>query len=72
MADPDLVRAATGYGIGGVPPFCHEQCVPVLIDPTLLAFDEVWAAAGTPQAVFPIDPEELVAAANASPAAVTV
>jgi len=71
MADPDLVRAATGYGIGGVPPFCHEHCVPVLIDPKLLAFDEVWAAAGTPQAVFPIDPEELVAAANASPASVT-
>jgi prolyl-tRNA editing enzyme YbaK/EbsC (Cys-tRNA(Pro) deacylase) len=71
MADPELVRAATGYGIGGVPPFCHERHVPVLLDPTLRQFDEVWAAAGTPQAVFPIDPDELVAAADATPADVT-
>jgi prolyl-tRNA editing enzyme YbaK/EbsC (Cys-tRNA(Pro) deacylase) len=71
MADPDLVREATGYGIGGVPPFCHDRHVPRLIDPTLLEFDAVWAAAGTPQTVFRIDPDELVAAADASLADVT-
>jgi Cys-tRNA(Pro) deacylase len=68
MADPDLVREATGYGIGGVPPFCHERPVPVLVDPTLLEFDAVWAAAGTPQAVFAIAPDDLVSAADATPA----
>ncbi len=71
MADPELVREVTGYGIGGVPPFCHDRNLPVLIDPTLLEFDQVWAAAGTPQAVFPIDPDDLVEAADGTPAAVT-
>lgn len=71
MADPDLVREATGYGIGGVPPFCHENDVPVLIDRTLLDHDEVWAAAGTPEAIFPIDPETIVEVADATPADVT-
>ncbi|MEF8776099.1 MAG: YbaK/EbsC family protein [Haloarculaceae archaeon] len=61
MADPDAVREATGYSIGGVPPFCHDTDLPVYVDETLLRFDEVWAAAGTPEAVFPIDPETLVA-----------
>jgi prolyl-tRNA editing enzyme YbaK/EbsC (Cys-tRNA(Pro) deacylase) len=70
MADPETVREATGYGIGGVPPFCHEQEIRVLIDETLLAHDEVWAAGGTPETVFPIDPDELVALADATPAAV--
>jgi Cys-tRNA(Pro) deacylase len=71
MADPEIVREATGYGIGGVPPFCHEEDIPVFIDETLLDYDEVWAAGGTPQTVFPIDPERLVAIADAEPAAVT-
>jgi Cys-tRNA(Pro) deacylase len=70
MADPDLVREATGYAIGGVPPFCHDTAVPVYVDETLLGFAEVWAAAGTPQTVFPIDPERLVELAGATPAAV--
>ena len=70
MADPETVREATGYGIGGVPPFCHEQAIRVLIDETLLAHEEVWAAGGTPQTVFPIDPDELVDLADATPAAV--
>ncbi len=67
MADPETVRAATGYAIGGVAPFCHETDLPVLIDETLLDHEEVWAAAGTPETVFPIDPERLAAAAGATP-----
>src|SRR2546423_11669739 len=51
-ADPDAVRAATGYAIGGVPPFGHATPVPVLVDPGLLEHDVVWAAAGTPNTVF--------------------
>jgi prolyl-tRNA editing enzyme YbaK/EbsC (Cys-tRNA(Pro) deacylase) len=70
MADPETVREVTGYGIGGVPPFCHEAEMRVLIDDTLLDHDEVWAAAGTPQTVFPIDPERLVELAGAEPAAI--
>lgn len=71
MADPELVREATGYGIGGVPPFCHEREIEVLIDQTLTEHDEVWAAAGTPEAVFPIDPSRLVDVSGATPADVT-
>ena len=60
MAEPDEVRNVLGYAIGGVPPICHETDVPIYVDETLVAFDTVWAAAGTPDAVFPIDPEVLV------------
>ncbi len=70
MAEPEEAREATGWSIGGVPPFCHEQELPVLIDDTLLEHDEVWAAAGTPEGVFPIDPDQLVEIANAEPAGV--
>jgi len=70
MAEPEEVREATGWSIGGVPPFCHDTELRVLIDETLLAHDEVWAAAGTPQGVFPIDPERIVAIADAEPVAV--
>jgi prolyl-tRNA editing enzyme YbaK/EbsC (Cys-tRNA(Pro) deacylase) len=69
-ADADEVRAATGYAIGGTPPFGHDTALPVLIDPALLAFDEVWAAAGTPTTVFPIAPAALVAASAAREAEV--
>ncbi len=71
MADVDRIRETLGWSIGGVPPFCHETAVPVLIDETLLEFDTVWAAAGTPEAVFPIGPAELRAYADAEPADVT-
>lgn len=64
-ADADEVRAATGYAIGGTPPFGHDTEVPVLIDPALLAFPMVWAAAGTPRTVFPLAPDELVRASGA-------
>lgn len=65
-ADPDEVRDAVGYAIGGVPPFCHDGAVPAYLDETLLSFDTVWAAAGTPEAVFPIDPGRLRAVADAT------
>ncbi|SEW11564.1 YbaK/EbsC family protein [Halobacterium jilantaiense] len=70
MAEADEVKEATGWSIGGVPPFCHATDVPVLLDETLLDHDEVWAAAGTPTAVWPVDPERLRELAGAEPAAV--
>lgn len=60
--DADTVRAATGFPIGGVPPFGHATPLAVFIDPDLLEFDEVWAAAGTWNDVFPIAPADLVRA----------
>ena len=59
-ADADAVREATGYAVGGVPPFGHAQPLPVYCDRDLLAFDVVWAAAGTPMSVFSADPNALV------------
>lgn len=58
--DADLVRTATGFPIGGVPPFGHRTPLRVFVDRHLLDHGEVWAAAGTPQDVFPIAPAELV------------
>lgn len=70
MAEPAEVREATGWSIGGVPPFCHESDLRVLLDETLLDHEEVWAAAGTPQGVFPIDPDRIVEISGAEPAPV--
>ena len=53
------VREATGYAIGGVPPVAHATEMRILIDRDLLAHAELWAAAGTPNAVFPTNPDEL-------------
>lgn len=58
-ADADTVRAATGYAIGGVPPFGHATATDVFIDRDLMQYAVVWAAAGTPYAVFAITPDEL-------------
>ena len=58
--DADAVRAATGYPIGGVPPFGHTTQLRIFIDPDLLQYDEVWAAAGTWNDNFAIAPNELV------------
>ena len=66
--DADTVRAATSYPVGGVAPFGHPEPLPTLIDRDLLSFNEVWAAAGTPHAVFPIAPDALVTATGAVPA----
>ena len=58
--DADAVRAATGFPIGGVPPFGHTSQLRIFIDPDLLQYDEVWAAAGTWNDNFAIAPNELV------------
>jgi Cys-tRNA(Pro) deacylase len=58
-ADADTVRAATGYAIGGVPPVGLATALPVYCDRDLMRYAEVWAAAGTPHAVFSIEPETL-------------
>ena len=63
--DADAVRAATGYPIGGVPPFGHSTELRIFIDPDLLQYGEVWAAAGTWNDVFPIAPDDLVRASGA-------
>lgn len=58
-ASPEEARAATGFGVGGTPPFGHPERVRTFLDPDLLAYEEVWAAAGTPDAVFPSTPARL-------------
>jgi prolyl-tRNA editing enzyme YbaK/EbsC (Cys-tRNA(Pro) deacylase) len=64
-ADAQFVREATGFAIGGIPPLGHTSEITTFIDRALLAYDEVWAAAGTPDAVFPIAPERLAEAIGA-------
>lgn len=59
-ADADFVRAHTGFVIGGVPPVGHLEPMPTFVDEDLLAYDSLWAAAGTPNAVFKLTPNELV------------
>ncbi|WP_371670838.1 YbaK/EbsC family protein [Streptomyces sp. NBC_00289] len=60
----DVVRETTGYAIGGVPPFGHRTRTRVLADRSLLDHDLVWAAAGNPHTVFPMEPKTLVAHAG--------
>jgi prolyl-tRNA editing enzyme YbaK/EbsC (Cys-tRNA(Pro) deacylase) len=57
--DAEFVRARTGFGIGGVPPVGHREPIRTLIEERLLAFDPIWAAAGTPHHVFPVSGEDL-------------
>ena len=59
-ADADDARAATSFPIGGTAPFGHPSPLPMLCDEDLLAYETVWAAAGTPDTVFPIAPQRLV------------
>ena len=59
-ADADFVRTKTGFAIGGVPPVGHAEPPLVAIDEDLLGFETVWAAAGTPNAVFELRPADLV------------
>jgi prolyl-tRNA editing enzyme YbaK/EbsC (Cys-tRNA(Pro) deacylase) len=59
-ADADFVRAATGYAIGGVPPIGHATAPIVVIDASLQRFARVWAAGGTPNAVFSLTPADLI------------
>jgi prolyl-tRNA editing enzyme YbaK/EbsC (Cys-tRNA(Pro) deacylase) len=59
-ADPDFVRAETGFAIGGIPPIGHLRPLPTFIDEQLLSLGRIWAAAGHPHAVFQLTPAELV------------
>lgn len=58
-ADADFARSATGFAIGGVPPIGHKQKMESYLDEDLLAFETVWAAAGTPKAIFELKIEDL-------------
>lgn len=64
-ADPEVARTAAGFAIGGIPPFGHPTPIEAIIDPDLLTWDEIWAAAGAPDAVFAIEPDRLVELAAA-------
>lgn len=61
-ASADEVREATGFAIGGVPPLGHDRALPTIVDASLRRFETVWCAAGTPNAVFPVRVEALLAA----------
>ncbi|MGZ0220302.1 MAG: YbaK/EbsC family protein [Acidimicrobiales bacterium] len=67
MATPDEARAASGYAIGGTPPFAYPVPVPTWIDPALLTHELVYAAAGAPDACFPITSAELQQITGAEP-----
>lgn len=69
-ATPDFVRRHTGQVIGGVAPLGHPKQVRTLVDTALGGYDEVWAAGGIPQAVFPVTYPELVRITSGSPAEV--
>ena len=78
LGRPDVRRASaseardlTGFTIGGIPPLGHDTTLRVLMDPALDLFDVVWAAAGTPNAVFPVAPTVLRELADATSAAIT-
>lgn len=58
-AEPDFVRTVTGYAIGGVPPIAHLQKMETYLDEDLMQYDVIWAAAGTPNAVFELTPDDL-------------
>jgi prolyl-tRNA editing enzyme YbaK/EbsC (Cys-tRNA(Pro) deacylase) len=63
--DADYVRSVTGFAIGGIPPLGHDTPLDTFMDEALLAFEEVWAAAGTSDAVFPVAPRRLAEATGA-------
>jgi len=58
-ADADFVRAVTGYAIGGIPPIGHAQKIKTFVDQDLFQYDQLWAAAGTPHAVFSLSNQDL-------------
>ena len=70
-ADARWVRDHTGFYIGGVPPVGHPRAIDTVVDEDLLRYDVVWAAAGTPRAVFAIAPDRLVAISGARVARVS-
>jgi Cys-tRNA(Pro) deacylase len=71
-ADAEEVRAATGYAIGGTPPFGHPRQLTILVDPHLTTLGTLWAAAGTPRHVFPISSEDLLRATGGAVADVAL
>jgi prolyl-tRNA editing enzyme YbaK/EbsC (Cys-tRNA(Pro) deacylase) len=60
-ADPEFVRYVTGFAIGGIPPIAHAQKLETYLDEDLLGFASIWAAAGTPKAIFELTPAALIA-----------
>jgi prolyl-tRNA editing enzyme YbaK/EbsC (Cys-tRNA(Pro) deacylase) len=58
-ADPEFVRAVTGFAIGGVPPIAHNEQMETYLDEDLMQYESIWAAAGTPNAVFELTPTAL-------------
>ena len=69
-ATPEEAREATGFAVGGTPPFGHPEPVRTFVDETLLKLPEIWAAAGTPDSVFPLTPADLLRVSGGTPAAV--
>lgn len=59
MADPAFVRRATGFAVGGVPPFGHPAPITTILDRDLMEWDFLWASAGTPHAMVRLRPDEL-------------
>lgn len=70
-ASPEFVKEKTGFPIGGVPPIYHNEKIETFFDKDLLNFKEIWAAAGTPNSVFKIHPEELVRISDATVTAIS-
>ena len=71
-ADAGFVREHTGFAIGGVPPVGHRNASVIFIDESLLSFDTIWAAGGTPNAVFRLTPADLVRLTGGTVAAIAV
>lgn len=71
MSDAKTVKLVTGYSIGGVPPLGHPEPLHTVLDESLLALPEVWAAAGSANSVFPIEPSRLVELTGATVARVS-
>ena len=63
-ADADTVRRATGYTIGGVPPLAHDTPLPIWVDEDRLRYELIYAAAGVPECVFPLTPDDLLRATD--------
>jgi prolyl-tRNA editing enzyme YbaK/EbsC (Cys-tRNA(Pro) deacylase) len=70
-ADAAFVREVTGFAIGGIPPLGHATPLATFIDRDLLALERIWAAAGHPNALFELDPHQLVALSGGALAVVT-
>lgn len=71
-ATPEEARAATGFAVGGTPPFGHPERLTCVVDRDLLAWEQIWAAAGTPDSVFQLAPADLLRVTGATPAAFAI